>query len=179
MNYENYIDAPVFDQNGEKMGTIADLFYTDNEHQPVWATVKSGLFGMQRHFVPLDDAEETEDGVTIHNVTHEMVKNAPSIDDDDETSDEDDARLRNYYKYNNEAMNGRESDLSDVEPMPNVDIADRHESDTSDSNTQQDTGNTERRLLHRYIVQEGDRKWKADVVVEKTPLVDDSTSLPQ
>ena len=65
MNYDNYVDAPVFDQNGDKIGNISHLYYTVDEHVPEWATVRSGLFGMSKHFVPLWDSHETEDGVVI------------------------------------------------------------------------------------------------------------------
>ena len=178
MNYDNYVDAPVFDQNGDKIGNISHLYYTVDEHVPEWATVRSGLFGMSKHFVPLWDAHETEDGVVINNVTEEMVKNAPSVEDEDETSDEDDARLRNYYKYNDEAINGRQSDPSEAEPMPNVEMSERHQGDETDQDgfdqEQTSAAAPERRLLHRYIVQEeGGKKWAADVVVERTPIDDD------
>lgn len=201
MNYDDFVDAPVYDKNGEKMGTIADLYYTVDEHKPEWATVKSGLFGMSRHFVPLWDTREDEDGITINNVTHEMVKNAPSINDDDETTDEDDARLTNYYKYNHQAESGVTPDLSNVQPMPNVDIAQRQQdqSDASDdtygdseldtpegtqpaaepvaNNMHNAIGNsqTERHVLRRYVAQHPDgSKWATKVVVERTPLADDN-----
>lgn len=183
MNYDDYVDAPVFDQNGEKVGTIADLYYTTDENKPEWATVKSGLFGMSKHFVPLWDTSEDDDGITLNNVTHEMVKNAPSIDDDEETSDEDDARLRNYYKYNSEALNGHEANPADSEPMPNVALSEEHEQETGETGDDKymqpdmtglsaadEYAHTERRVLHRYVVREGSKKWAANVVEERTPV---------
>lgn len=50
-----------------------------------------------------------------------------------EPTDEDDARLRNYYKYNDQAMTGETPDLDNVEPMPNVQMSERHQNDSDDN----------------------------------------------
>lgn len=184
-NYDDFVGAPVYDRNGEKIGTIADLYYTVDSNRPEWATVKSGFFGLSKHFVPLTDTREDEDGITINNVTHEMVKNAPSIEGDDETTDEDDARLRNYYKYNDQAMTGEVPDLDNVEPMPNVEMSERNQGDDDVDMTPRDTavgsmhdamGNaeTERHVLRRYVAKQSGKQWDTSVVVERTPI-DEST----
>lgn len=96
MNYDNYQDAPVFDKDGDKIGTIADMYYTDNQDQPVWATIKSGLFGIRKHFIPLTDVLETTEGLVLHTVDEATVKGAPSIENDDELTEDDAMRLANY-----------------------------------------------------------------------------------
>ena len=63
-------------------------------------------------------------------------------------------------------MNGRESQPEDAEPMPNVELSEQYQ-------TEEDEAVPERRLLHRYVVHEGGKKWATDVVVERTPLADD------
>lgn len=168
MNYDDFVGAPVFDKTGDKMGKIADLYYTDDEKRPIWATVKSGLFGLKKHFVPLTDIDKSEDGFTLRNVTKDMVQNAPSVDDDDETSEADDARLRNYYKYNDEAMNGREEE--DVEAMPNVELSEKAEEQKQEDEARREeienemdsrSAATEPRLLRKYIVTTKTTRWDA------------------
>lgn len=154
MNYDDYVDAPVFDKVGNKVGSVDAFYYTDDETKPVWATVKSGLFGLSKHFIPLDDVTADENGLTLQTVTEDVVKHAPAIEDDDATSDEDDARLRNYYHYETQRENGVDSVDHDTEPMPNVGMSENYQPDKSNADTQESTTTTPR-SLHRYVVKDG------------------------
>ena len=160
MNYDDYIDAPVFDKNGCKIGSVDAFYYTDDATKPVWATVKSGLFGLSKHFIPLDDVTADDDGLTLQTVTGDVVKNAPSIEGDDETTDEDDARLRNYYHYENQRENGVDSVDHDAEPMPNVALSEDNPFEPSAEDNNDESSQPTRRALHRYLVKEGSsRVW--------------------
>lgn len=167
MDFNDYEGAPVFDKDNNKIGSIADMYYTEDENRPVWATVKSGLFGMKKHFVPLEGATLTEEGVTLPNVTEDMVKNAPGIENDDEITDEDDSRLSNYYRYQDESANGRLDAPDASEEMPHVGF---------DGEQQETAGSSQPRryTLHKYVVKKGGKKWQEEVFVERT-LVDDNT----
>lgn len=164
MNYDNYHDAPVFDREGDKVGTIAEMYYTDQSDQPVWATIKSGLFGVRKHFIPLTDAIETKDGIVLPDIDEAMIKDAPSIEHEDELSDDDAVRLSNYYRYQDEKENGREYDTEASEPMPHVEF----EANSSDSLPIP----PKRQTLHRYIVREGGKKWQEEVYIERTAIED-------
>lgn len=170
MNYDDYIDAPVYDKDNNKIGSVAAFYYTEDKHTPVWATVKSGLFGLKKHFIPLNDATTTDEGIKLTTLTEDIVKNAPSIEDDDETSDTDDALLRNYYHYETQRENGVDSVEHDSEPMPNVALSEEH----TDGESQPDYAESEseptitRHGLHRYIVREGGRVWDVRDVTDET-----------
>ena len=47
----------VVDADGDKVGTIQDVFLDRQTGEPEWATVKTGLFGLKSSFVPIRDAE--------------------------------------------------------------------------------------------------------------------------
>ena len=43
----------VVDPDGDKVGTIDEIFLDRQTGEPAWATVKTGLFGLKSSFVPL------------------------------------------------------------------------------------------------------------------------------
>jgi uncharacterized protein (TIGR02271 family) len=86
----------VLDQDGDKIGTIKDV-YTDYETgKPEWATVSSGLFGMKSHFVPLASATPSAEDVRV-SVSKDQVQSAPAVDPDGELSENEEQRLFEHY----------------------------------------------------------------------------------
>jgi uncharacterized protein (TIGR02271 family) len=86
----------VYDRNGDKIGTI-DEIYLDNETEaPEWALVNTGMFGTKSTFVPLQEA--TEEGETLR-VPYEkaQVKDGPKLDPDGELSQQDESALYQHY----------------------------------------------------------------------------------
>jgi len=49
----------VVDADGDKIGTIEEIFLDRHTGEPAWATVKTGLFGLKSSFVPLAGAQLT------------------------------------------------------------------------------------------------------------------------
>lgn len=43
----------AYDSNGEKIGTIGQVYVDDRLGTPEWVTVKTGMFGTKETFVPL------------------------------------------------------------------------------------------------------------------------------
>ena len=82
----------VVDANGEKVGTLDDVFLDRHTGEPEWATVKTGLFGLKVSFVPIDEAEVTDEEMRIP-FTKEQIKEAPRADPNRELSPEDERRL--------------------------------------------------------------------------------------
>ena len=76
---QNLYDATVYDQDGDKIGGVAQVYLDDHSGQPSWATVKTGWFGTKETFVPLDDARIEGDRIDVP-YTKEFVKDAPNID---------------------------------------------------------------------------------------------------
>jgi len=87
----------VTDPNGVKIGTLGNL-WTDESGQPTWASVKTGLFGMNESLVPLTEAELEGDHVRVP-FDKETVKDAPNIDASADEPLEGDAISRLYEHY--------------------------------------------------------------------------------
>jgi sporulation protein YlmC with PRC-barrel domain len=87
----------MVDPDGDKIGTIEDIFLDRQTGEPEWAAVKTGLFGLKRSLVPITDAEPTDDNQVRVPYQKEQVKDAPKVDADGDLSPEEERRLYEYY----------------------------------------------------------------------------------
>ncbi|RFU20103.1 DUF2382 domain-containing protein [Geodermatophilus marinus] len=90
------IGKDVYDQSGEKIGSASEVYLDDETGQPEWVTVRTGLFGTKESFVPIRDADMTDDGVRVP-VSKSAVKDAPKIDTDGHLSPQEEQELYRYY----------------------------------------------------------------------------------
>jgi uncharacterized protein (TIGR02271 family) len=90
------IGQDVYDESGEKIGSAAEVYLDDETGQPEWITVRTGLFGTKESFVPIRNADLTDDGVRVP-VSKERVKDAPKIDTDGHLSPQEEEELYRYY----------------------------------------------------------------------------------
>jgi uncharacterized protein (TIGR02271 family) len=90
------IGQDVYDESGEKIGSAAEVYLDDETGQPEWVTVRTGLFGTKESFVPIRNADLTDDGVRVP-VSKTQVKDAPKIDADGHLSPEEEQELYRYY----------------------------------------------------------------------------------
>jgi uncharacterized protein (TIGR02271 family) len=93
---DRVIGQDVYDEAGEKIGSAGEIYLDDESGQPEWVTVKTGLFGTKESFVPIRDANLTNDGLRI-TVSKAQVKDAPKIDTDGHLSPAEEAELYRYY----------------------------------------------------------------------------------
>jgi len=92
----DYRGRTLVDRNGEKIGTVDEL-YTDREgDQPEWALVHTGLFGMKRSFVPIKSASASGEDVQVP-VLKQQVKDAPKVEADGELSEAEERQLFEHY----------------------------------------------------------------------------------
>jgi uncharacterized protein (TIGR02271 family) len=82
--------------DGEKIGKVSELYFDGYTDKPEWATVNTGLFGGKSNFVPLAGARIDGEDLRV-SVTKNQVKDAPSIDDDGELSEQEEIRLFEHY----------------------------------------------------------------------------------
>jgi uncharacterized protein (TIGR02271 family) len=82
--------------DGEKIGTVKQIYEDVSTGKPEWALVSSGLFGTRSHFVPLAGAQPDGESVRVA-ATKDEVKNAPSIEGDEQLSEADERKLFEYY----------------------------------------------------------------------------------
>ncbi|HET6393341.1 MAG TPA: PRC and DUF2382 domain-containing protein [Blastococcus sp.] len=90
------IGQDVYDESGDKIGSAAEVYLDDETGQPEWVTVRTGMFGTKESFVPLRDANLTDDGVRVP-VTKSQVKDAPKVDTDGHLSPQEEEELYRYY----------------------------------------------------------------------------------
>jgi len=86
----------VLDNDGDKIGSIGQIYLDDNTGEPSWVTVKTGLFGTSESFVPLDNARVNGNDVVVA-FEKETVKGAPRIDADNSLSPAEEDDLYTYY----------------------------------------------------------------------------------
>ena len=87
----------VVDSEGNKIGSIGQLFIDDQTNNPEWVTVKTGLFGGGESFVPLRDSTVDGDDLQVP-YTKDKVKDAPRIEDaSGHLSQEEEAMLYSHY----------------------------------------------------------------------------------
>jgi uncharacterized protein (TIGR02271 family) len=90
------IGQDVYDETGSKIGSASEVYLDDETGQPEWVTVRTGLFGTKESFVPIRDADLTDDGVRVP-VSKDRVKDAPKIDTDGHLSPTEEQELYRYY----------------------------------------------------------------------------------
>jgi uncharacterized protein (TIGR02271 family) len=86
----------LVDNDGDKIGSIDDIYLDRETDQPEWAVVTTGLFGTKRTFVPLQDAQPHEGGIRVP-YEKAAVKDAPKIDPDGELSHDEERTLYQHY----------------------------------------------------------------------------------
>jgi uncharacterized protein (TIGR02271 family) len=84
------------DRDGDKLGTIDEIYLDADTGKPEWLAVKTGLFGTKLTFIPL--AEATAEGDTVR-VPYEKarVKDAPNAEADGALSQEEESALYRHY----------------------------------------------------------------------------------
>jgi sporulation protein YlmC with PRC-barrel domain len=87
----------LVDADGDKIGTIEDVFLDRHTGEPAWATVKTGLFGRKVTYVPIRDAEVVDDDEIRVPVQKEQVKDAPKIEPDGDLTPDEERQLFEHY----------------------------------------------------------------------------------
>jgi stress response protein YsnF len=87
--------APIYDNDGDKIGRVEEIFYDDQTNVPEWIGIGTGFFGMKRVFVPVTGAAPYEDGLMVP-YDKDHVKDSPDVDED-VILEGTEARLAAYY----------------------------------------------------------------------------------
>jgi uncharacterized protein YrrD len=93
---KDWVGQEVLDLQGEKVGKLEDVFYDTESDMPVFAAVKSGLFGKHLTLVALRGASAGRDHLRVAAEKSEFKK-APSFDPATELSIEDEAAAYEHY----------------------------------------------------------------------------------
>ena len=92
--YENY---KVYDNQGQKIGKVDDLF-VDEADREEYIGVKLGLLGMKSTLIPMEivRVNESERSIEVSD-SKDHVKDAPSFDDDEDITSEYEDRIRSHF----------------------------------------------------------------------------------
>jgi len=93
----------VYGSDGNKLGSLGQVYLDENTGQPTWVTVHTGFFGTRQTFVPLTQAQTTDDGLRVP-YDKETVKGAPSIEPEEgHISPQQTGDLYRYYSLDPQA----------------------------------------------------------------------------
>ena len=73
--------AAVYSSDGERIGTVEELFMDEETREPEWIGIGTGFFGTKRVLVPVTGASTESDGITVP-YSKQQVKDAPDVDGD-------------------------------------------------------------------------------------------------
>jgi len=88
--------ATAYDNSGDKVGKIGQLYLDDETGQPSWITVSTGFFGTSETFVPLEGANFDGNDVRL-SYDKDRIKNAPRVDADQHLDHTQEEELYRYY----------------------------------------------------------------------------------
>lgn len=89
-------NGSVLSADGDKIGSVGQVYADDADGQPTWVTVKTGLFGTSESFVPLQGARLEGDDIVVP-YTKDQVKDAPRVDTDGHLEPTEEDRLYDHY----------------------------------------------------------------------------------
>ena len=94
---EKYEDYKVYDNRGERIGKVDDLFVDESDREE-YIGVKMGFFGMKSTLIPMDLVRVNEADRSIEvSDSKDRVKGAPSFDDDEDITRDYEDRIRSYF----------------------------------------------------------------------------------
>ena len=171
----------LIDRDGDKIGSIGDVYLDEQTGQPEWLTVKTGLFGMRESFVPTAKARAEGDTVRVP-YTKSHVKDAPNVDADGALSQDEESQLYRHYGWLAGASAGAETRATaasgataalptGTSPPETDDAMTRSEEEVRVGTTRRETG---RARLRKYVVTENVTKTvpvqREEVRVEREPI---------
>jgi uncharacterized protein (TIGR02271 family) len=165
--------------DGEKIGTIAEIYLDSETREPEWALVTTGLFGTKQSFVPLSDASPDGDGVSVP-FGKDTVKDAPRIDPDGQLSEREEAELYRHYGRDYGAAGGtgsaddtRGTVGHDVSGPTTDDAMTRSEEELRVGTAEREAG---RVRLRKYVVEDEVTQTvpvrREEVRIEREPITD-------
>jgi uncharacterized protein (TIGR02271 family) len=140
----------IIDSDGDKVGTLEELFRDEDTQEPEWAVVRTGMFGTKLSFVPIQGAEPTGEDVRVP-FSKAQIKDAPRIDDSDgQLSQDEEAQL--YEHYGMSHSNGHKGHDGHDTSGPTTDEAmTRSEEELRVGKAERERG---RARLRKYVVTE-------------------------
>jgi uncharacterized protein (TIGR02271 family) len=177
--------SSAVDSDGEKIGTIEEIYMDTETGKPEWLAVKTGLFGMKLSFIPVADASASNGDVQVP-YDKAQIKDAPNVEPDGDLSQEEEANLYRHYGLDySEARsdsglpegNGGQTERGpvgrDTSGPTTDDAMTRSEEELRVGKTSRESG---RARLRKYVVTEQVQQTvpvqREEVRVEREPITD-------
>jgi uncharacterized protein (TIGR02271 family) len=165
----------IVDADGDKVGTLEELFRDEDTEQPEWAVVRTGLFGTKLSFVPIQNAEPAGEQVRVP-FTKDQVKDAPRIDDSDRRlSQQEEADLYSHYgmSYGERRSDSGLPEGRDTSGPTTDEAMTRSEEELRVGTAERERG---RARLRKYVVTEEVEQTvpvqREEVRIEREPITD-------
>jgi uncharacterized protein (TIGR02271 family) len=176
----------VLSADGDRIGSIGQVYADDETGQPSFVTVKTGLFGTSESFVPLESAR-TEGNDIVVPYSKDQVKDAPRVAEDGHLEPTEEDQLYTYYN-----LGGGTSHRATPSPTGTADTGERTGTvghDTSGPTTDDAMTRSEEQLrvgtekqaagrarLRKYVTTENVTKTvpvqREEVRIEREPITD-------
>ncbi|WP_297845999.1 PRC and DUF2382 domain-containing protein [uncultured Corynebacterium sp.] len=95
-NIKDLFNATAYDNNGEKLGDVNEVFVDDQSGQPTFVEVNHGLFGMNSSLVPLRGHDFSGDDLKL-GFSKDRIKDAPEFDSDKPLTPEAQSDIFKHY----------------------------------------------------------------------------------
>jgi uncharacterized protein (TIGR02271 family) len=155
-------------RDGEKLGTIEEIYLDTDTNQPEWALVTTGMFGTKQSFVPISGASREDDRVTVP-FDKATVKDAPKVDPDGRLSEREEQELYRHYGID---YGGGPAGRDTSGPTTD-DAMTRSEEELNVGTTEREAG---RVRLRKYVVEDEVTQTvpvrREEVRVEREPITD-------
>jgi uncharacterized protein (TIGR02271 family) len=168
-------DQIMVDADGDKIGTIESIYVDDQNGQPEWALVNTGLFGTRSTFVPLAQAGASGDQVQVP-YRKQLVKDAPNLEPDGHLSEQEEQELWRHYGLDYGSTTGyddRDTVGRDTSGPTTDDAMTRSEEELRVGTETRERG---RARLRKYVVTEQQQVTvpvqREEVRVEREPITD-------
>jgi uncharacterized protein (TIGR02271 family) len=168
------------DSDGDKIGSIDEIYMDAETGRPEWLAVKTGMMGSKVSFVPIAEAQEAGEAVRLP-YDKQQVKDAPTAEADGELSREEESSLYRHYglDYPETDSAGQQDDREPVgedTSGPTTDEAmTRSEEELEVGKTSRESG---RARLRKYVVTEQVETTvpvqREEVRLEREPITDEN-----
>jgi len=166
----------IIDADGDKVGTLEELFRDEDTQEPEWAVVRTGMFGTKLSFVPIQGAEPRGEDVQVL-FSKAQIKDAPRIDDSDgQLSQDEEAQLYEHYgltRSNGYDTSGHDTNGHDTSGPTTDEAMTRSEEELKVGTAERERG---RARLRKYVVTEQVTQTvpvkREEVRLEREPITD-------
>ncbi len=86
----------VYTTDGQKVGSVQDIYYDESSSTPEWIGLGTGFFGMKRRVVPVETMQPEGEKIVVP-CTKDKIENEPDFDLKDGISTDEERMLCDYF----------------------------------------------------------------------------------